>query len=56
MEKRRLKRVKYYKSKQLKARIATAKWIDFINKYKNKYKSIITLNISNIILIAIYCD
>ena len=54
MEKRRLKRVKYYKNKQLEARIATVRWINFINKYKNKYKSAITLNIGNIILIAIY--
>jgi hypothetical protein len=42
------------RSKWLEARIATVRWINFINKYKNKYESVITLNISNIVLIAIY--
>ena len=56
MEKRRLKRVKYYRSKRPEAKIATVKWINFINKYKNKYKSTITLNIGNIALIATHCD
>jgi hypothetical protein len=54
MEKRRLRRVKYYRSKWLEAKIAITKLINFINKYKNKYKSVITLNIGNIALIAIY--
>jgi hypothetical protein len=54
MEKRKLRRVEYCKSKQLKARITTVKWINFINKHKNKYKSAITLNISNIALMATY--
>jgi hypothetical protein len=56
MEKRRLRRVKYCRNKQLEARIATVKWINFINKHKNKYESAITLNISNIALMATYYD